>query len=293
MELPLQQVGRSGRLSVSNKPRRFSANWPIGCVLLLLALVFITPFFWLVTTSLKSLGELAAYPIRWFPAQAMWDNFVKAVTMIDYLHYTENTLFLSTMYALLVTISSALVGFAFARLPGFGKNTLFIIMLATIMLPQTLTVIPTYILFAHLGLIDTYWPWFLWGLASAPYLSFLFRQFFASIPRELEEAAVLDGYNYWSIFWRIFLPLSLPVLVTAFVLSFTWTWGDWFAPKLLLSQDSTTLGVAMSLGYNDAHNNVFTNVLAAGSILYITPVMVLFFFAQRFYVRGIVTTGMK
>lgn len=289
MQLPFRKSG----VSLANKRRRFSANGIIRLVLILLVLVFVAPFFWLVTTSLKSLGELAAYPIHLLPAQPMWENFVKAITLIEFARYTQNTLFISTMYALLVTLTSALVGFAFARLPAFGKNALFLIMLATIMLPQTLTVIPTYILFSHIGLVDTYWPWLLWGLASAPYLSFLFRQFFASIPRELEEAAVIDGCSYWRIFWQIFLPLSLPVMVTAFVLSFTWTWGDWFAPKLLLSQDNTTLGVAMSLGYRDAHNNIFTHVLAAGSILYITPVMVLFFFAQRFYVRGIVTSGLK
>ena len=293
MGLQLQIPQRNRSVTARSKRQRFNATWIIVFVLLILVVVFLAPFFWLITTSLKSLGELGVYPIRWFPAHPMWDNFVKAVTMIDYLHYTENTLFLSTLYASFVTLTSALVGFAFARLPGAGKNTLFIVMLSTIMLPQTLTVIPTYVLFARFGLVGTYWPWFLWGLASAPYLSFLFRQFFSALPQELEDAAIIDGCGYWRIFWQIFLPLSLPVLVTAFVIAFTGTWGDWFAPKLFLNQDNTTLGVAMSTGYNDSHNDVLTNVLAAGSILYITPVMVLFFFAQRFYVRSIVTSGIK
>ncbi|GCE30039.1 sugar ABC transporter permease [Dictyobacter alpinus] len=293
MAYPFRQVRRSRARSTRSQHRFLSKNWLVVLVMIVLALVFLAPFFWLCMTALKSLPELAIYPIRWFPVQAQWDNFVKAVTMIDYLHYTSNTLVLATMYASLVTISSALVGFAFARLSAPGKNTLFIMMLATIMLPQTLTVIPTYVLFSRFGLIDTYWPWFLWGLASAPYLSFLFRQFFAGIPKELEDAAIIDGCSYGRIFWQIFLPLSLPVLVTAFVIAFTGTWGDWFAPKLFLSQDNTTLGVAMSTGYNDGHNDVLTNILAAGSILYVTPVLLIFFFAQRYYVRGIVTSGIK
>ncbi len=268
-------------------------NMVIYLVLLVLASLFLAPVAWMVVTALKSYGELAAYPIHWWPAVPQWNNFVQAVTMIPFLQEAGTSLFLSTSYALLVTLSSALVGFAFARLPGRGKKFLFVVMISTIMLPQTLTLIPTYVLFAHFQLIDTYWPWILWGLASAPYMSFLFRQFFLGIPKELEQAAVMDGCGYFRIFWQIFLPLSLPVIVTVFVISFTATWGDWFAPKLFLSQDNTTLAVAMANGYVDAHSDIFTNVLSAGSILFVAPVLLLFFFAQRFYVRSIVSGSLK
>lgn len=281
------------RRSSNKTEQSVSTSMLIYLVLIVLASIFLAPFAWMFITALKSYSELAAYPVKWWPAVPQWNNFVQALTMIPYLQSAGISLFLSTSYALLVTLTSAMVGFAFARLPGRGKKFLFMVMVSTIMLPQTLTLIPTYVLFAHFGLVDTYWPWILWGLASAPYMSFLFRQFFLAIPKELEQAAILDGCGYFRIFWQIFLPLSLPVIITVFVISFTATWGDWFAPKLFLSQDNTTLAVAMSNGYVDAHNDIFTNILSAGSILFVAPVLVLFFFAQRFYVRSIVSGSLK
>jgi ABC-type glycerol-3-phosphate transport system permease component len=166
-------------------------------------------------------------------------------------------------------------------------------MLSTMMLPQIVTLIPTYMLFARLGLIDTYWPWILWGLGASPYLVFLFRQFFTAIPAELEEAAILDGCGYGRIFWSIFLPLSGPVIVTAFLLSFTGVWGDYITPALLLNQDNTTLAVGLTNGYLDAHGNGLATIQAAGALVYIIPEIVVFFFAQRYFVRGIVTSGLK
>ena len=261
--------------------------------LTVLAVLFLTPFAWLISTALKDLSELDAFPIQWLPSHPQWQNFVLAVTLIDYGHYAFNSLFLSTIYAILTTITCALVGFAFSRLRGVGQWPLFMIMLSTMMLPPILTTIPTYILFSRLQLVDTYWPWVLWGLSSSPFLSFLFRQFFANIPLELEEAAILDGCGYGRIFWQIFLPLSKPVIATVIIFAFMSVWGDYLAPSLLLSSDNTTLAVAMSGGYTDPHNNILTNVLAAGVIIYVAPVLVLFFFAQRYFVRGIVTTGLK
>jgi len=154
-------------------------------------------------------------------------------------------------------------------------------------------VIPTYMLFARLNLIDTYWPWVLWGLSSSPFQVFLFRQFFSAIPLALEDAAIIDGCSYYRMYWQIFLPLSLPVIATAFILSFTWVWGDYITPSLFLSQNNTTLAVAMSAGYTDSHGSILTNVLAAGSVLYVLPVLLIFVFAQRYFVRGIVTSGVK
>src|SRR5262249_20275663 len=151
-----------------------------------------------------------------------WGNFTEAVTRINFLAYTGNSLFLSTTYAVLITISSALVGFGFARLRGPGQRWLFTVVLATMMLPAILTLIPTYAMFVQLPLVNPYWPWVLWGLAASPFLIFLFRQFFTAIPKDLEDAAIIDGCGYGRIFWRIFLPLSRPVLLTSLLLSFTW-----------------------------------------------------------------------
>ena len=274
--------------------RRLESVIPIALLLALTA-VFVAPVAWLIVTALKTSPELGAFPIQLLPAAAQWSNFGRALTLIDYGHYALNTLTLSALSMVLTTLTSASVGFAFARLRGWGKRPLLIVMLATTMLPPIMTVIPTYALFARLGLIYNYWPWVLWGLGANPVLAFLFRQFFAGVPRDLEDAAIVDGCGYGRIFWRIFLPLSKPVLATAAILSFQWTWDDWLRPLLFLTQDNTTLAVAMSNGYSDpaSPTTILTNVLAAGSVLYTLPVIVLFLVAQRFFVQGIVTTGLK
>jgi len=258
-----------------------------------LAVLFIGPFLWLVSTALKSPAAMAAFPVQFWPTQAEGSNFVLAFTHINFLAYMANSALLATINATLTTLSSALVGFGFARLKGWGKRPLFLIMLSTIMLPPIITTIPTYVLFAHLGLINTYWPWVLWGLASSPYLVFLYRQFFSTLPVELEEAAILDGCGYGRIFWQIFLPLSLPVIVTAFLLSFTYVWGDYIAPTLFLNQNNTTLAVAIGASYTDAQGNALVNVQAAGALLYIVPEIFVFVLAQRYFVRGIVTSGLR
>lgn len=262
-------------------------------LLLVLVIIFVGPFAWLVITALKTRAEMAAFPVQFVPEHPAWENFVQAFTSINFPAYTMNSLILSTIFATLVTLSSAVVGFGFARLKGPGKRVLFLVMLSTIMLPSIVTLIPTYVLFARLNLINTYWPWVLWGLGASPFLVFLFRQFFSAIPAELEEAAILDGCGYGRIFWGIFLPLSIPVMVTSFLISFMGVWGDFITPALLLNPDNTTLAVAMSVGYLDPHGTALTNVQAAGSVLYVIPGVVIFFFAQRYFVQGIVTSGMK
>lgn len=285
-------------LSLQAKRRQLTRQFylaAIGKYVLLVALLvaFGSPFIWLAITALKTQPELAAFPVHFVPARPDWNNFIQALTTVNFLGYAVNSLILSTVHATLVTLSSAMVGFGFARLKGWGKRPLFIVMLSSMMLPSIVTLFPTYAIFARVGLVGTYWPWVLWGIAGSPYLIFLFRQFFMAIPTALEEAAVLDGCGYGRIFLQIFLPLSTPAVVTAFLLSFMWVWGDYITPSLLLNINNTTLAVAVSVSYVDAHGNAVATVQAAGSLLYMVPEMVLFFFAQRYFVRSVVTSGIK
>lgn len=275
------------------RPRFKPSTGAMYVLLLVLAMLFVGPIGWLLLAALKSREEWGAIPTRILPEQAQWDNFGRALTDINLAAYTANSLFLSTMYALLVTATSALVGFGFARLRGRGKHALFLVVLSTMMLPQILTLLPTYVLFARIGLVNTYWPWVLWGLGASPYLVFLFRQFFAAIPRELEDAAIMDGCGWARIFGRIFLPLSWPALITSFLLSFTWTWGDYIAPALLLDVDHTTLSVAITAWYRDPRGNAIPTVQAAGAALYTIPVLLIFLFAQRYFIRSVVASGIK
>ncbi|GAA3786699.1 carbohydrate ABC transporter permease [Streptomyces coacervatus] len=262
-------------------------------VLVVITGLFLGPFGWLVISGLKSPAELAASPVHWLPAHVQWHDFADAYRLIDFLGYARNSLVIALIYATLVTLSSAWVGFGFARLSAPGKKTLFGILLGSMMLPQMITLLPTYLIFARLGMVDTYWPWVLWGLASAPYLVFLFRQFFAGLPRELEEAAIVDGCGYAGIFWRIFLPQSWPVLAASFVIAFTWTWGDYIAPQLLLSTDRTTLAVALMTTYVNGAGVPVTNLKAAASVMYVVPILLIFLVAQRGFVAGMSTSGLK
>ncbi|GCE31311.1 sugar ABC transporter permease [Dictyobacter alpinus] len=273
--------------------RKIFGNVMVLILLLVFTFAFIAPFVWLILTSLKSPADLNAFPITWLPDHLHLDNFVQALTLIDYWRFAWNSFALSTIQSVLMTATSALVGFGFARLRGWGKRPLFLIMLSTMMLPSIVGIIPTYILFSQFGLVGTYWPWVIWGLASSPFLNFLFRQFFAAIPYELEEAAIVDGCGYGRIFWQIFLPLSKPVIATSMIISFTGVWGDFLGPSLFLDADNTTLAVAISHGYADLHGFTLVNVLAAGCTLYVLPMLILFFFAQKYFVRGIVTSGLK
>jgi multiple sugar transport system permease protein len=251
------------------------------------------PFGWLILTSLKRQEEVAALPVTWMPETIQWSNYPEALTFVDYLGYTRNSLIIAVIYSVLITLSSAWAGFGFARLSAPGKRPLFGLLLSTMMLPQMITLIPTYLIFANLGMVNTYWPWVLWGLAGAPYLIFLFRQVFAGLPRELEEAAIVDGCGYAGIFWRIFLPQSWPAIAASLVISFAWSWGDFLAPLLLLSRDTTTLAVTLTTAYVNAQGLPISNLMAAGVVMYVLPPLLLFLVAQRGFIAGMSTSGLK
>ncbi|ADI04442.1 binding-protein-dependent transport systems inner membrane component [Streptomyces bingchenggensis BCW-1] len=262
-------------------------------VLVALLVLFLSPFGWLAITALKDVGELRALPIHWWPHHPSLGNFQEALTRIPYLAYARNSLTIATIYSVLVTLASAWAGYGFARLDAPGKRVIFGLLMSTMMLPAVITLIPTYLVFAKFNLLNTYMPWVLWGLCGAPYLIFLFRQFFSNMPKELEEAAIVDGCGHIRIFWRIFLPQSWPVIATSLILSFSWTWGDYIAPALLLDSDRTTLAVKLATGYVNEHGAQLSNLVAAGAVMYVVPVLVLFLIMQRGFVSGISTSGLK
>ncbi|NNC13693.1 carbohydrate ABC transporter permease [Planctomonas sp. JC2975] len=256
--------------------------------------MFGVPFVWIVLTALASPQQLAEGAAALLDlSNPQWSNFVEAFTKIDFLAYTGNSLFLSLLTCILTTASSATVGFAFSRFRAPGKKVLFTIILATMMIPSIATLIPTYVLFARLGLVGTYWPWVLWGIAGTPYLIFLFRQFFSAIPMELEDAAIIDGAGWFRIYVRVFLPLAKPALLTSALLSFTWAWGDYLAPSLLLNINNTTLAVATANGYVDPHGSGIPTLQAAAAIMYLLPVIVIFLFTQKQFMGSSLGSSVK
>lgn len=254
--------------------------------------LFIGPFGWLILSGLKTPAELAASPVHWLPTRFQWHNFADAFHLIDFLGYARNSLIIALLYATLVTLSSAWVGFGFARLDAPGKKTLFGILIGSMMLPQMITLLPTYLIFAKLGMVDTYWPWVFWGLAAAPYLVFLFRQFFAGLPRELEEAAIVDGCNQWGVFWRIMVPLARPAIATLAVLAFLTSWNEFLWPVFVLfSTDMLTLpaGLAQLQGENTTRYDL----LMAGGVIASVPVLAVYVLAQRYIIEGVSQGGVK
>jgi len=271
---------------------RMRTSHPLVFTALVVVAVLVTlPFITLIISALTPSDQMGVD--RWLPTSFRWGDIADALSYIPFWRLARNSVVLSTVFGVLTTFSSALTGYGFARLRAPGKKVLFAILIATMMVPQIVTLIPTYLLFARFNLVGTYWPWVLWGMAGAPYAIFLYRQFFAGFPKELEEAAILDGAGRIRIFISIFLPLSRPMLVTAFVLAFNAVWGDFVAPNLFLNQSNTTLAVGVAQGYQNSQGYPVYNLLAGGALLYVIPVVVLFLAVQRSYVRGFVNSGIK
>jgi multiple sugar transport system permease protein len=298
--------------AIKNPPRRTAAGFPVPArpssrrslarrlagrnplaltVAVIVAVILILPFVTLIISALTPASQMGAD--RWLPTSLRWANFADATRYIPFWSMLKSSVVLSSLFAVLTTFSSALTGYGFARLRGPGKNILFALLIGTMMVPPIVTLIPTYLLFSDYHLVGTYWPWVLWGAAGTPYAIFLYRQYFSGFPKELSEAAVIDGAGQLRIFLQVFLPLSKPLLVTAFVLAFNSVWGDFIGPDLFLNQSNTTLAVGVASGYQNSEGYPLYNLLAGGALLYVVPVILLFLFAQRSYVRGFATTGLK
>ena len=280
------------RSARSVTPRRASRVVTYGA-LLIAATVFMMPVLWLLMSSLKAEGEYMAYPVTFFPKTLQFINYYNALTMIPFFTYMGHSLFLASGYTVLVQFTSSLAAFAFARIPARGKETLFRIVLATMMVPGIVTVIPQFMVYSQIGLTGTWWPWILWGLASQPFHIFLYRQFFLSVPVELEEAAEVDGCGVFRIFWQIFIPNSWGAIAASSIFSFQWVWGDWFYPLIFLKDENTTLAVKLATGYTDPQGHRLVTPSMAAVALYVLPLIVVFFLAQKHIVQGIVTTGLK
>jgi ABC-type glycerol-3-phosphate transport system permease component len=234
-----------------------------------------------------------SYPVRFFPRELHLDTYRSALTMIDYFRFAGHSVILSLTHTTLTVITSAMAGFAFARFNVPGRNKLFVIVIAMLIVPIIILQIPQFIIFSKLGLTGTWWPWVLWGLAASPFFIFLFRQFFAAFPKELEDAAEIDGCGPFRTFVSVFLPNSKAVLATAFILNFTAQWGDYINPFLFLKDSNTTLAVKLQTGYLSPQGQTLTTIILAAAVLYALPVVIIFFLGQKHILKGVVTTGLK
>jgi len=265
-------------------------------VMTVLLISFLVPALWMVSSSLKASTEVFAHPIVWIPAQPQWQNYARVFEVLPFARFAWNTL-LVVLFAVAGTLfSSALVGYSFARLRWPGRDIFFGILIATLMLPEVITLVPRFIIFRELGWIDTLLPLIIpyWFGATpwTPLYIFLMRQFFKGLPVELEEAALIDGASRLRIFAQIILPLSKPVLATVTVFALLQHYTDFMNPLIYLSSvDNWTLAVGIAgLNADESFRASWELVFAAGTFMTI-PIVLLFIFAQRYFVRGIATTG--
>jgi ABC-type glycerol-3-phosphate transport system permease component len=276
--------------------RRFSdlvQNIIVYSLLIALSLVFLFPFYWMVATALKAERFVFDWPPQWIPNPVMWSNFKEALSnsQLPFPVFFKNTMILEIGIITGRLISCTLIAYGFARLEAPGKDILFAILLATLMLPSAVTLIPRFILFNKIGWVNSYLPLIVPAWFGEAYAIFLMRQFFMTIPRELEEAARIDGANFLQIITGVIVPLSMPVLTVILILSFKDIWNDFFGPLLYLN-DLTKYPLAVGLAYFNGQFRVQMSLLMAASVVVLLPLLIVFFIAQKAFVEGISMTGL-
>jgi multiple sugar transport system permease protein len=258
------------------------------------AAILMVPLVWMVSTSLKTNAEAFLFPPRWIPKRFLWRNYIEAVTTIRYFLYFRNTVIVTVAAMTGQVISASLVAFGFARLRARLRDVLFVVLLSTMMLPGQVTLVPVYLLFRKIGWLNTFLPLIVpsW-LGGGAFSVFLLRQFFSTLPLELDDAARIDGCGLFGIYSRILLPLSKPALATVAIFAFFGHWNDFMGPLIYLSKSSMyTLSLGLQF-YVSAHGQVEWNLLMAATCLSILPLLIVFFSAQRTFVQGVALTGLK
>ena len=264
-------------------------------VLIIGAVVFLMPFYVMLAIAFKSEKELGATDIWAWPQQPTFENFKYVIENpnVSFGLFLQNTFLISTVSTLGVLFSSSVVAYAFARLKFAGRDRLFLLLLATMMLPGIVTMIPTYVLFAKLGWVNSFLPLTVPAFfGGGAFNIFLLRQFYLGIPRELDEAAFLDGANYWTIFSRIIFPLSGPALATVGIFAFMYNWKDFMGPLLYLNDPNLQTNELGLSTYNALQASKW-HLIMAGAVMVMIPLIILFFVGQRYFIKGIVMTGGK
>lgn len=261
-------------------------------ILSAVALLFMVPLYWMFSTALKSPEQTFAIPPEWIPRPAEWDNFSAVFDEVPFARFYVNTLFLVAMNIIGQLFAVTLVAYGFARLRFPGRGFLFLLMLSTLMIPYQVTLVPRFIMFSKLGMINSYWPLILPAFTGSPFLIFLVRQYMMSIPYDLDEAAYIDGASRFGVFWHIILPLARPALMLVIVFTFIDVWNDFLQPLIYLN-DPNMFTVSLGLSFFQGARETNWNLLMAGSVLAMLPPLGLFFFAQKQLIGGISIEGLK
>ncbi len=257
-----------------------------------LCIISIFPFFWMVRSSLMTKTEIFGTPMKWWPQEVQWQNYRQALTQVPFARYFMNSLFLVVVNIIGKLLSSSLVAFGFSRIEFRGKKIWFAIVIATMMIPWSVLLIPQFMLWNVVGLYNTYVPLTLPAFFLDGFYIFLLRQFFATLPRDYDEAAILDGASYFTIYSRIIIPLCKPALMTVCVFTFMNTWNDFIGPMIYLKapqMSTVSLGLQMFISQYTTE----WHLMMAAATVAIVPMIIMFFIAQRYFIEGMTFAGIK
>jgi ABC-type glycerol-3-phosphate transport system permease component len=261
------------------------------------SLVFMIPFFWTISSSLKPITEIYLFPPRWLPSEPQWDNYIRVFEMVPYATFARNSIIVTVTATIGQVLTASLVAFGFARFRFPGRDALFVLVLSTMLLPWEVTIVPLFLMFKQVGLLNTLWPliipsWF----GGGAFFIFLLRQFFLTIPREFDEAARMDGATSLQIYWMIILPLSGAALATAAIFAFLNHWTEFIGPLIFInSSEWFTLPVGLRYFQNTPFSGEDPKeaLLMAASLIMAAPCLIIFILAQKYFVQGIVMSGVK
>jgi len=277
----------------SKKRRKRIADFFVYILLILVGILLLLPLVWMVSTSLKPMTEIVQVPPSLFPEEFQWENYLEAMDAFPFVRYAANTLFITVLVVIGNVISNSFIAYGFAKIDFPGKSALFALVLATMMIPSFVTMIPQYVLFAQIGWVGTYLPLIVPSFFGSAFNIFLMRQFYLSINKEFSEVAMIDGASHLYIWSRIMLPLTKPALITIGIQSFNLAWNDFLGPLLYIQDEEMyTLQIGLQVFQNQSGTQ--WNYLMAASTLVLLPTILLFFFAQDYFIEGLdLTSGTK
>ena len=271
------------------KRKRWS-HFALHVVLIAGSLVMLLPFFWMLSTSLKQASEVFTFPPRWIPTHFAWSNYTKALTAMPFGRFYTNSFVVAVSTTVLTILTSSLAAFAFARLRFRGRDTLFLVYLATLMIPFTVLLIPNFILVRYLGWYDSY-PALIFPPAFSAFATFLLRQYFRGVPFELDDAARIDGASSLRIWWQIIMPNSGPVLAALTIFLFLGNWNEFLWP-LVVTNSAEMRTIPVGLNAFQGQFSVRWELLMAAAVVAMLPVLIVYMFAQKWFIKGITVTGM-
>ena len=288
-----QSIQRQLRRSAARRRlTRFIGHAVVYALMIFLALLFMLPIFWMASTSLKLPREIFAWPPEWIPSSPQWGNYAEAFGKYPLARYMLNSGILVIANVIGGLISVPIISYGFARFDFPFKNALFLLMLSTMMVPGHIKLIPLFWLYSRLDMIDTYWPLILPAYFGNPFFVFLMTQFIRTIPRDLDDAARIDGAGAWGILYRIIIPLSRPALTVIVVFTFVWVWNDFLEPIIFL-RDWDSYPISVGLAFFQGRYSVEWHLFMGATLVSIIPILVVYFFAQKHLIGGLASIGIK